>query len=555
MIAIDKKPIECDVLVAGGGIAGLMAAISAADHGAKVVIAEKANTRRSGSGATGNDHFRCYIPEVHGDDIEPIVKAMNDSQTGGVLDRHLTAVFLKESFSRVQDWESWGIPMRPHGFWDFSGHAIPGRPKFFLKYAGASQKSVLTAQALKRGVQILNKTPMAEVITNSAGEVMGAIGISVAAEQPEMKIFRTRNVILTTGNTSRLYPPRTAAWIFNTANCPSCTGTGRIAAYKAGAKLVNMEMPYTHAGPKYFARCGKATWTGVLKDLAGKTMGPFATKPTRDGDVAADIWNGVFSVKNKAGQPIYMDCSEASPEDLDYMFWGLAQEGDTSLVDAMEDQRIDLRRHMVEFQQYEPILFGRGIQINERAETNVPGLYAAGDEVGNCGGSIAVASVFGHIAGRNAAARAAHLNGFEAAEDSAIVGEKREFYSQMLEREHGYSWKEANVATQCLMNDYAGLEVRSEVLFSTGLEYLRRLKERANSSLKCSNSHELMRCLEALDLMEIAEIVMLAGSERKETRGKHVRVDYPYTNLLYDNRFITVQMVEGSPRVEWRDRR
>jgi succinate dehydrogenase/fumarate reductase flavoprotein subunit len=64
----------CDVLVMGGGIAGLMAAIAAADDSANVVIAEKAHTKRSGCGATGSDHFKCYIPEVHGTDLAPIVK-------------------------------------------------------------------------------------------------------------------------------------------------------------------------------------------------------------------------------------------------------------------------------------------------------------------------------------------------------------------------------------------------------------------------------------------------------------------------------------------------
>ena len=51
-IKIDKEPIEVDVLVVGGGIGGLMAAIHAADQGVSVIVAEKANTKRSGSGAT-----------------------------------------------------------------------------------------------------------------------------------------------------------------------------------------------------------------------------------------------------------------------------------------------------------------------------------------------------------------------------------------------------------------------------------------------------------------------------------------------------------------------
>src|ERR1019366_1651462 len=96
------------------------------------------------------------------------------------------------------------------------------------------------------------------------------------------------------------------------------------AAYRAGAKLVNIDIPVTHAGPKYFARCGKASWIGVLKDYNGKPVGPYVTKPSREhGDVTADIWPGVFPYKNKLGQVVYMDCSEASESDLKYMLWAL----------------------------------------------------------------------------------------------------------------------------------------------------------------------------------------------------------------------------------------
>lgn len=67
-----KPVIEADLLIVGGGIGGLMAGIAAGKAGCKnVVIMEKCHARRSGSGATGNDHFNCYIPSYHGDDIDP----------------------------------------------------------------------------------------------------------------------------------------------------------------------------------------------------------------------------------------------------------------------------------------------------------------------------------------------------------------------------------------------------------------------------------------------------------------------------------------------------
>ena len=128
------------VMVVGGGIGGLMAAINAAGQGVSVIVAEKANTKRSGSGATGNDHFLCYIPEVHGDDMKPIFREYQNSMVGGYTDSSLVTLFLEQSFDRVKDWDSWGISMRPTGKWEFMGHAFPGRPRISLKYAGHNQK-------------------------------------------------------------------------------------------------------------------------------------------------------------------------------------------------------------------------------------------------------------------------------------------------------------------------------------------------------------------------------------------------------------------------------
>jgi succinate dehydrogenase/fumarate reductase flavoprotein subunit len=69
----DIKEVDTDVLCVGGGISGLMAAIHARESGARVMVAEKGNTLRSGSGGVGNDHFGAYLPEVHGSEIEAFI--------------------------------------------------------------------------------------------------------------------------------------------------------------------------------------------------------------------------------------------------------------------------------------------------------------------------------------------------------------------------------------------------------------------------------------------------------------------------------------------------
>lgn len=497
MIKIQDEIKECDVLVVGGGIGGLMAAIAAAEDGAKVIVAEKSDTRRSGSGATGNDHFNCYIPEVHQCDIEVILEELNNSLVGGNADPYIQKKFLEHTFEVVQDWNAWGINMQPHGEWEFNGHAFPGRKRIFLKYDGHNQKEVLTREALKRGVTIQNKTPIAEFLTDRTGKIVGALGIDITKEEPSIVLFRAKAVISATGNTSRLYPSITPSQMFNTGHCPNNTGGGRAAAYRAGAKLINLEIPNTHAGPKYFERCGKATWIGVISDSKGNSISPFVKKPTKElGDITADVWHSLFEDKMRDGTgPVYMNCTETLPEDLEYMKWGLKCEGDTSLLDALEDSGIKFEEHMVEFTKYEPILVGRGIEIDDNGKTNVQGLYAAGDEVGNFRCDIAGAAVIGRFAGHDAAKYSKETD-FENIDlkQTEKVREIQEFCTGLLENDGISGWDELNHGIQQILNDYAGIQfVRSETLLNAGLLYLEQLEKKAKEELHVTNAHELMK--------------------------------------------------------------
>ena len=73
-----------------------------------------------------------------------------------------------------------------------------------MKYDGKDQKPLLTKKAKEVGAKIMNKTIMHQLLTNKDGAVIGAIGINVANEVPELVIFQTKAVIITTGNALRL---------------------------------------------------------------------------------------------------------------------------------------------------------------------------------------------------------------------------------------------------------------------------------------------------------------------------------------------------------------
>jgi len=94
-----------------------------------------------------------------------------------------------------------------------------------------------------------------------------------------------------------------------------------------------------------------------------------------------------------------MDGRGISDEDYEYMMHWMVQEGSASLLNHMKEEGIDFKKNPVEFGTYHMFTEGK-VWINERAETSVKGLYAAGDE--SLGG-IGAASTYGWIAGENAA--------------------------------------------------------------------------------------------------------------------------------------------------------
>lgn len=547
-VELKERHIETDVLCIGGGIAGLMGAIRAAEGGARVLVAEKSNVLYSGSGGMGNDHFMCYIPEAHGPDIEPVITDFQRGQQGGLRPRIFIQTWFERSHEIVKLWHQWGIPMKYNGQYEFAGHGFPGSILTHLHYAGKEQKKILAREAENRGAEILNRTMCFDLLHEN-GAVGGAIGVNT--QEDELVVIKAKAVIVGTGSVMRLYPASTPARMFNTRLCPTCVGDGRAMAYRAGAELASMEVPMIRCGPKYMAKAGKATWAGVLRDPSGKPVGPFVDKPNNKyGDPVVDVYQDIFIDYKKTGRgPIYMDCDGLSDEGLAYMLFWLRHEANTPLLNYLEEEEIDIRKNPVEFTTYEYELFPRGgILYNERAEASLPGLFAAGDEFF---GGISGAAVFGWIAGESAAS---YVVGCGYVSDTTIATralENRNLFSRLRERQDGPDWQEANTLLQQLMWDYAG-PVRSETFLEAGLRGLLRLRQKAYGSMIAGNAHELVRALEVLNLIELGELTFLTARERKETRGKHNRVDFPFTNPLLE-KLLVVKKVDDKPVMEWRE--
>jgi succinate dehydrogenase/fumarate reductase flavoprotein subunit len=543
---MEEQLVECDVLCIGGGIAGTMAAIRAAELGANVVIAEKGNARYSGCGRSGNDHFETFIPEIHGSDKEDFIDELLHTAKAEIL---IGRDILRAQFAKAQDvvelWDDWGIPMRPSGSWEFAGHAFPGRTLTHIKYEGRLQKTVLVREARKRGAKVMNRIMVMELL-RSGDRVIGAVGVHTRDDT--VVVFKAKAVILGTGKCSRLYQGLTPGAMFNDGHGGVQTGDGRAMAYRAGAELMNVEMPQRHIGPKYFAKFGQATWVGVLRDAEGNPIGPFVSEPDkRYGDIIMEVNKLSPEQYGALGKgPVYMDCTGISDEDAAYMRHWHIHEGNIGLVDHLDAEGVDPQKHPIEFSTY-PLRGGGLIVANDKAETSLKGLYAAGDEAM---GDISAAATFGWISGDNAAEFVGTVDEGNVEDCRTTIDTLKTTIDQLRGRDYGPDWEEANVALQQVMTDYAG-KVRNEAVLLQGLSHLRRLRDKADNEMMARNQHELGRCLEVRNLLEVGELVFHTALDRKETRGLHNRPDYPFTNPLL-NRAHIVHKDADTPVMGWR---
>ncbi|MBW2031657.1 MAG: FAD-binding protein [Deltaproteobacteria bacterium] len=551
------ETIETDVLIVGGGLAGCMAAIKASETGLNVTIAEKANTRRSGSAATGIDHLWAYIPPVHEkmgwtveDLIEDHVQAVSD---GRPVRRDLLRIMAETSYDRVMDLERFGINVR------YDDSPVPGKfrivhqfhsnPSSF-NFDGRTLKPTLTREARKRGIRIVNRVMITDIATEG-GHVCGAIGIST--REPLVHCFKAKAVVLSTsGRLSRL-SRSVLGNNFNRRLSPTgTTGDGKLLALGAGAELVNCE---------YFG----SLWSGLgFKNysVAGgaprNTVQPAARIVDAEGNVVIPRtrfydWKNLGKTRISAEEsrrrntedrmerrrllgkhfregkkPLYLDFAEGTDEEISYAKWSMSHEGKMwILMKYFEDNGVDLKKDKIELGSVDregAANSAAGVWVSGDCESRVTGLFAAGDELGGVPWSSGPGAITtGSHAGMVAAERAKQAR-YSIEINPEVLEKARERYVKLAEEKNGDPWLEIEYALQDIMDSYIG-EITSDKMLTRGLERLQDLEE--SGRLWADNPHDLMRCLEVQNLMDCARLILSAAKERKESRAILRRSDFP----------------------------
>jgi succinate dehydrogenase/fumarate reductase flavoprotein subunit len=396
----DDIRLEADVLVIGGGTAGCVAAIKAKEAlpDRTVLLLEKANVKRSGAIALGMDGVNNAVIPGHATPAQYVreITMAND----GIVNQKAILAYAEQSFAMIQELESWGVKFQKTATGDYDIKKVHHQGSYVLPMPeGYDIKKLLTRAMRRVGVKTENRVMATRVLTDE-GRAVGVLGLNVRTG--EFVIGRSKVVILCCGAAGRLGLPA-SGYLMGTYENPSNAGDGYSMAYHAGAELTNIECFQINP---------------LLKDYNGPSCayvsGPFGgytVNAKGNRFMLSDYWSGQMMMefyKELTGPngPVFLKMDHLAPETVSEIEKILHTTERPSRGRFHAGRGTNYGEKLVEMAVSEIGLCSghsaSGVWVNERGETTVRGLYAAGDMASVPHNYMLGAFTYGNICARNA---------------------------------------------------------------------------------------------------------------------------------------------------------
>jgi succinate dehydrogenase/fumarate reductase flavoprotein subunit len=523
---------QTDLLVIGGGAAGIRAAIAAAERGRSVVLVSKGPLARTG------------ITPVAGEGVEAAVNpgdspALHYADTvtagRGLADENLVRALADDSIARVHDLVSYGAKFKRKPDGTFATSLRPGQSHSRNLFIVGGGYGMAASLAKKLGefpqIFLIEDAVVARLLIED-GCMVGAVYLDVRSG--EIKVITAKATLVASGGYEELWP--------FTDTPPDTTGEVLAMVYYAGAQLVDLEMVLYYPGVVVHppaARSWLVQYEYILNPdvLDGRVLNGRGETFVK-GFPARDEFIHAIRKEVKAGTAsphggFFVDLSQSRyPREV------LTERLEEWLhqFSNLKEVGIDLRDHRLEMAPAAHYCLG-GIRIDEYGRTNIAGMYAAGEVTGNVhganrlsGNALSETQVFGVRAAEQAclhAERGAH-SGADFTAD--VLNEQRTIEAWRAGRADGVRPIVLKEELQALMDRHVGLE-RDEAGLKQALEDIRSLRRDRLPKLRVSGGrrfcYEVQEAYEVRGMLDLAEIVILSALARKETRGHHFRTDYP----------------------------
>lgn len=534
----ELEVVSTQVLIIGGGGAGMRAAIAAADQGARVTLLTKGQAARSGATPMACPSYQAaFAMEDPRDSPET---AFEDTCFEGryLGDENLIQVLTQEATQRAMDMLGYGVKFRKKEDGSFLQVVHPGHSyerNLVILGNGYAMAAGLRRQMLRQeGIRLMEDVLATRLLVDD-GRIAGAVALDMRAGRPVVLLAPA--VILATGGYPELW-----RW---TDTEPGLTGEGVHLAYLAGADLVDMEMMLFYPTGLCYPSEVEGTlvqYEGLLTDkyCAGVMLNGRGERflPSTERLPVRDVMMKLMfrEIEEGRGTPhggVYIDLSQ-SPRDPQAIREILTRL-DSLPYDQLRDLGIDVLQEPIEVMPVTHYTLG-GVRINEWAETTVPGLFAAGEVSGNIhganrtsGNALAETQVFGARAGRRAAEFAARRQP-PALDEAQAAQEIRRLSSFFAERSDGLRPIEVKRKIKTVMHDHVhylrsaeGLQTAIRSLQRIGAEDLPRLEVVPRPQVY---NYEWEEAIEVVHMLALAEIVAASALARQESRGHHWRSDF-----------------------------
>jgi succinate dehydrogenase/fumarate reductase flavoprotein subunit/HEAT repeat protein len=518
--------LDCDVLVIGGGTAGTMAALSAAESGARVLLLEKAHVRHSGALAMGMDGVNnAVIPgKAEPEDYVAEITRAND----GIVNQRTVYQTASRGFAMVQRLERYGVKFEKDEHGEYAVRRVHRSGSYVLpmpegKDVKKALYRVLRQKSMRERIRIENRLMPVRVLV-SGGRAVGAAALHTRTG--EFVAVGARGVILATGACGRLGLPA-SGYLYGTYENPTNAGDGYAMAYHAGAELSGIECFQVNPLIK--------DYNGPACAYVANPFGGYQVNAHGERFVDSDYWSGqmmaeVKSEIDSARGPIYLKVSHLPDETLTALENILHTTERPTRGTFHANRGHDYRTHDIEMHISEIGLCSghsaSGVWVDEHARTTLPGLYAAGDMACVPHNYMIGAFVFGDLAGTHAASSLADVAAPQQLPSDQLA-EAHELIYRSLRHPDGPPQPQVEYKLRRFVNDYVA-PPKTAAKQSIAVRPIDRLRDEI-AEMGAHKPHELMRAVEVSFIRDCAEMAARSSLTRTESRWGlyHDRADLP----------------------------
>jgi succinate dehydrogenase / fumarate reductase flavoprotein subunit len=551
--------ITHDILVVGGGLAGLAAALTA-DPSLSLAMVSRVHPLRSHSVAAqgGINAALGNNPKARDDNWE---KHAFDTVKGSdyLADQEAAELMCREAVPTIFELEHSGVP-----FSRFPGGVIAQRPfggAGFPRTCYAADRTglviahTLYEQSLRKKIKVYSEALVTKLAVEN-GRCIGVVIYDLATGQ--VTPIRARAVVFATGGYGRVY--------FRTTNAYINHGSGIGMAYRAGVALKDMEFVQFHPTSLYPKNIliteGARGEGGYLLNNKGQRFmadyAPSAMELAPRDIVARAIQTEVDKGKGFENEYVHLDLRHLGEKKIDKRLPSVREI-------CIKFAGVDPVEKPIPIQPAQHYSMG-GIDVDVRCASSLPGFYAAGEcacvsvhGANRLGGnSLLETVVFGKIAGREASNFVRGLEGKDGSEkfllDEALAEKKK--IDGWMDRTSGKMAHHLLNDLKVVMSDKVGI-FRTKKQLQEALDEIREIREdygRAFISGQCLRySQAIVNLVEFGYMVDLTEAITLGALLREETRGSHYRLDHPKRDDQNWLKHTLVSLKDGQPEVTYRD--